>query len=341
MKSSPSTLVLILLSFMLTIPVLAGTLSREETLSLPAGGLERLILSNGSGLLECVAEDRENIHVELVFKVKSRKRDKAQRLLEESSLSVSREAGELRLAPDASSSRVNVEMLVRLPFGLEVNAEVGSGDLYVRDLRGPLYLEAGSGRIDGRDLVGDVKVKLGSGEISLRDVKGAVRIQAGSGDIKLKRIVSCELKASSGNVEINSVLGLCRVKTNSGDVYIRKVAGPTEIETGSGDIEASGLMDRVRSESNSGDQEISGLGRPGQNLRIRSSSGDLDLSFLIGASYALELETTSGDVDFRLPIALHEVTRRRLEGSIGEASDRARIETSSGDIRICATEERP
>ena len=339
-KSSPRTLALWMLLLM-ALPALAGTLTREETLSLPAEGLERLIVGNGSGLLECLGEDRADVLVELVFKANARKRGKAEDMLGESSLRVVREAEQLRLKPDLPRGKVWVDIVVRLPRRLEVQAGVGSGELRLRDLAGRLDLEAGSGSVDARDIEADLDVKVGSGDIRLRDVAGAVRAQAGSGSVSLKRIGSCEAKTSSGDLEILTVLGACSAETGSGDILLRKVMGPADLETGSGDINASGLADRLRSKSGSGDQVIRGLGHPGQELHIRASSGDLDLSFLPGASYELELKTSSGDVDARIPMQVREITRRDLEAVIGKGETRARIETSTGDIRIRATEETP
>lgn len=339
-KSSPSILA-ILLALVIALPSAAGTLRREETLNLPAEGLELLILGNGSGLLDCVGEEREDVLVELVFKAGGRSRDKAERLLREASLSVMRDADELRLKPNLPHGKIWLDMVVRIPRHLEIQAGVGSGELRLRDLAGNLDLEAGSGTVDARDIEADVDVKVGSGDIRLRDIEGAVRVQAGSGDLSVKRVHSCQAKASSGDLELHSIFGLCHAETGSGDIFVRKVMGPAEFETGSGDINASGLEDRLRSKSGSGDQTLRGLGHLDQELFIRATSGDLDLGFLPDASYRLELKTSSGDVDARIPMQVQEITRKQLEALIGRGETRARIETSTGDIRIRATEETP
>ncbi len=294
------------MAMLIALPSAAGTLRREETLILPAEGLERLILGNGSGLLDCLGEEREDVMVELVFRAGGRSRDKAERLLGKASLSVVRDADELRLKPNLPHGKVWLDILVRLPRYLEVHAGVGSGELRLRNITGSLDLEAGSGSVDARDIDADVDVKVGSGDIRLRDIGGAVRAQAGSGDI-----------------------------------FLRKVMGSAELETSSGDINASGLQDRLRTRSGSGDQTLRGLGHPDQELFIRATSGDLDLDFLPEASYSLELKTSSGDVDARIPMQVQKITRRQLEALIGRGETRARIETSTGDIRIRATEETP
>lgn len=340
MKSSPSILAL-LLAMLIAMTSAAGTLRREETLNLPAEGLELIILGNGSGLLDCVGEDREDVLVELVFKAGGRSRDKAERLLQAASLSVLRDANELRLKPNLPHGKIWLDILVRLPRHLEIHAGVGSGELRLRDLAGSLDLEAGSGTVDARDIDADVDVKVGSGDIRLRDIGGAVRAQVGSGNLSVKRVQSCQAKASSGDLELLSIFGLCKAETGSGDIFVRKVMGPAELETGSGDINASGLLDRVRTRSGSGDQTLRGLGHPDQELFIRATSGDLDLGFIPEASYRLELKTSSGDVDARIPMQVLEITRRQLEALIGRGETRARIETSTGDIRIRATEETP
>jgi len=338
MKSSLSTLALLLLG-LFALEAEAGLLRRSEDLALPAAGIERLKIGNGSGLLDCLGEDRDDVAIELVFKANAGSREKAQSMLDRSSLGILRDGDELRLKPDLPGGKTWVDILIRMPRHLALVAEIGSGEMRLRGLAGELEIGAGSGSIDGRDLSGRIEAELGSGELELRDLAGQVKVRSSSGDILLTRLGSCDVKTSTGDVEVQVVGGRCRIETGSGDIELRRVDGSAELESGSGDIKASALYGPLRSKSGSGDQVLRGLGAEGQDLQIHSGSGDLDLSFLADASYELQLETRTGEVSARIPMTVRKITRRLLEARMGGGRDRARIETSSGDIRIRATEE--
>ncbi|TBR40175.1 MULTISPECIES: hypothetical protein [Dyella] len=86
-----------------------------------------------------------------------------------------------------------------------VSASVGSGDMDVKDI-GSLDLGAvGSGDFKGQGINGDARIgSIGSGDVELRDVKGSVRADTlGSGDLTVKGVGGDLSLGAKGSGDVN------------------------------------------------------------------------------------------------------------------------------------------
>jgi hypothetical protein len=117
-----------------------------------------------------------------------------------------------------------------------VTAKVGSGDIELRDIGSLHVLSIGSGDVDAYDVRGNVEVgSIGSGDFTLKGAGGDVRIGSiGSGDADLERV--------SGNVAVGSI--------GSGDLDVADVTGNLTVRSkGSGSVNhsrVSGTIDLPR-----------------------------------------------------------------------------------------------
>lgn len=151
-----------------------------------------------------------------------------------------------------------------------LSADVGSGDIDLRDIKGPVtaaigsgdveldgagslnLLQIGSGDFTARNIGGAAKVgNVGSGDVKLHDVAGNVDIgTVGSGDIDLQRVKGSVTLAGigSGDFEARQVGGSVRVERHgSGDVTVRDVGGDLTVgSSGSGDVNHSNVRGRVQ-----------------------------------------------------------------------------------------------
>ena len=151
-----------------------------------------------------------------------------------------------------------------------LSADVGSGDIDLRGIKGPVtaaigsgdveldgagslnLLRVGSGDFTARNVGGAAKVgDVGSGDVKLHDVAGNVNIgTVGSGDIDLQRVKgSVTLDGiGSGDFEAREVGGSVKVERHgSGDVTVRDVGGDLTVgSSGSGDINHSNVRGRVQ-----------------------------------------------------------------------------------------------
>lgn len=151
-----------------------------------------------------------------------------------------------------------------------LSADVGSGDVDLRAIKGPVTAAIGSGdvKLDGagslnllrigsgdftaRNIGGATKVgDVGSGDVKLHDVAGNVDIgTVGSGDIDLQRVKGSVTLAGigSGDFEARQVGGSVKVERHgSGDVTVRDVGGDLTVgSSGSGDINHSNVRGNVQ-----------------------------------------------------------------------------------------------
>jgi hypothetical protein len=103
--------------------------------------------------------------------------------------------------------------------------DVGSGELYARDVRGTFYADVGSGDIVADGVGGLQVVSVGSGDLSVKNVGASARIgEIGSGDLKIV--------GAKGDVRIDSI--------GSGDAAVSDVGGDLVVgRVGSGDLDAA------------------------------------------------------------------------------------------------------
>lgn len=112
-----------------------------------------------------------------------------------------------------------------------LSADVGSGDVEAKHIRGLVAATVGSGDISLEDIGSLHVISVGSGDLSARKVRGPARIgSVGSGDF--------ELDGAAGDVEIGSVgSGDARVSGVQGNVKVASVAsGDVEVDDVRGDL---------------------------------------------------------------------------------------------------------
>ncbi|WP_417349577.1 DUF4097 family beta strand repeat-containing protein [Ferrimonas sp.] len=155
-----------------------------------------------------------------------------------------------------------IDLVVRVPAGINVHASDGSGDLKVARLQANLHLEDGSGNaeilgVGGRATIGD-----GSGNLVVRDIQGETRIEDGSGNLVVSGIDGdIRIEDGSGNLKVQDVQGDLRVDDGSGNITISQVTGTVTIDDGSGDILVEQAGDVKLEDTGSGSVELSAVGR--------------------------------------------------------------------------------
>lgn len=151
-----------------------------------------------------------------------------------------------------------LEINAQLPAGLDVELDVGSGDAWVSGMK-------------------SVRAEVGSGDIELRDIAGLVRASVGSGDVTVEGAGELDLRSvGSGDFEASDIRGPVRIgSVGSGDLTVAGVKGGVEVdEIGSGDLDVSRVEGSVRiGRINSGDAGVRDVG--GDLVVRRIGSGDV------------------------------------------------------------------
>lgn len=165
----------------------------------------------------------------------------------------------------SGSTYAYLDLSGTLPDNILVQLKVGSGDA---SLAGAHSMSA----------------DVGSGDVSARDIKGLATAAVGSGDIQFDNVGALHLlSVGSGDARINGVRGDARVGSiGSGDLELRGVQGAVTIESlGSGDIEVRDTRGAVSLGTiGSGDAEVHNAA----SLSVqRTGSGSIRHSGVTGA----------------------------------------------------------
>jgi hypothetical protein len=171
-------------------------------------------------------------------------------------------------------------------------------------------------------LVGMLKVQTVSGSV-IGDAGGDVNATAISGDIRLTA------RAAK----------MMEIKTISGDIRLTGGGGEVDVTTVSGGatLDLAGVT-RGRFKSVSGDLMVAlAMGTEGQ-IDSESVSGSVDMEFAATPAAEFDVQSFSGDIKNCFgpkPVESRYGPGSRLAYKVGEGHARVRINTKSGDVRLC------
>ena len=180
-----------------------------------------------------------------------------------------------------------------------------------------------------------VKAGTGSGSIKVSGVSGSVTSGSGSGSIRVEDVGGdARLRTGSGSIKAENVGGNFHGSTGSGSIHA-SLAGASEVEvsTGSGSIKVTGINGSLRAKTGSGSVRLTGA--PEGDWSVTTGSGGITVDFPEGSSFDLKASASSGSVTTDFPITIQgKISRRKLEGTVGDGGHSVRLSSSSGSIRI-------
>ena len=157
-----------------------------------------------------------------------------------------------------------------LPDDIMVQMKVGSGDAVVTGAS-LLSADVGSGDLEAKRIRGLVAATVGSGDITLEDIGSLHVVSVSSGDLSARKIGGPAKVGSvgSGDLEIEGALGDVEIgSVGSGDAKVHDVTGSLRVGSlGSGDVEARGIR---------GDLVVSSIGSGSVNQSQVDGRVDID-----------------------------------------------------------------
>ena len=204
--------------------------------------------------------------------------------------------------------------------------------------RGAITIASSSGdiKLTGSYILAELSIKLTSGDVCGDDVTcETIYIKSSSGDFRFSSLEAdlITLTHSSGNTNVDSIIGETKIHSSSGDTNIGTLTGKTKISVTSGDIAISDFSGYGEMKVSSGDIRVT-VARSEGDVSIDTTSGDVKVTMGNDAAYSVHASCTCGDVssDYDLDFS-HE--KQSATGTIGEnPSDQLTIDTTSGDINI-------
>jgi hypothetical protein len=172
-------------------------------------------------------------------------------------------------------------------------------------------------------LMGDLKVQSVSGNLR-GDVGGNVRATTVSGDVRL-------MAHSAKSAEVKTISGDIQLMGGGGEVDITTVSGSAMIELAE--------VTRGRFKSVSGDLTAELSLAPDGQIEGESVSGDVALKFAAAPAADFDVQSFSGDIKNCFgpkPTESRYGPGSRLEFKNGEGHAYVRVNTKSGDVRLCA-----
>jgi hypothetical protein len=120
-----------------------------------------------------------------------------------------------------------IDLRVKVPHGLTIDIDDGSGELRMKNTVGKARIDDGSGAIEIQNHRGDLDIEDGSGSIDISGVVGDVYVDDGSGRTSITNVDGkVTVDDGSGSLRIENVTkGLVILDAGSGDLSTNKIAG--------------------------------------------------------------------------------------------------------------------
>lgn len=211
------------------------------------------------------------------------------------------------VVPKSSARRIDADLAVRVPVASNLEVTTVSADIDTRGVSGPLRLRSVSGEIGARDAASDSELK---------SVSGDLRVGATGTPIRL------------------------RATSVSGSIIIDDLAGELEAVSVSGDLLLDlGAVANARVRTTAGDTRFGARLAKGARVDYESVSGDLTMKLGAETGFVAEAQTFSGELSNCFGVKAEPTSKygpgERLTVTRGEGSARVRVQTMSGDVRIC------
>jgi len=186
-----------------------------------------------------------------------------------------------------------------------------------------------------------VTASLVSADFKVTGILGDVKVQSVSGNVKGDAGGNVRATTVSGDVRLTAhAAKMIEVKTISGDIQLMGGGGEADVTTVSGSaiIELADVT-RGRFKSVSGDMTAELALAPDGQIESESVSGDVSLKFAAAPAAEFDVQSFSGDIRNCFgpkPTESHYGPGSRLMFKNGEGRARVRVNTKSGDVRLCA-----
>jgi len=293
-----------------------GTFDRQLTVTGPVA----LEVANGSGEVQIIPGPSGNVRVHGEFRLRTMPWENVQQRSTEIAQHppIEQEGNLIRIGQGKQSwGNLTVNYTITVPTETELRATMGSGDLQVRGIHGPVRVTTGSGNVAAEQIGEDTQVTAGSGDVRLRDIQGEVQVTTGSGDVQLSDV----------HDEI-------RVHTGSGDIKIERPGSAVSAGAGSGDVVLRGISKDARAKTGSGDVTVDGDPAGTSYWEFHTGSGEVAIRVPSSSSFRFYARTSSGKITTAIPMVVEQQLKHELHAHVNDGKGRIEVETSSGDISV-------
>lgn len=156
---------------------------------------------------------------------------------------------------------------------------------------------------------------------------GGIRASEGSGPGRFR--------TSNGGIHVLGFKGEVHAETSNGTLELTDVEGPVTGHTSNGSIRGKGLRGALDLTTSNGGVDLAFAGTPVPSIRVRTSNSGITLRLPGDVNARLSANTSNGSIssDFEMMVK-GEVSKHRMDGTLGSGGPLIDLQTSNGGIRI-------
>jgi DUF4097 and DUF4098 domain-containing protein YvlB len=177
-----------------------------------------------------------------------------------------------------------------------------------------------------------------NGAIRVEGIEGAAHLRTTNGGVHATRLVGpLEVQTSNGTVEVSEITGDTTLRSSNGTIRADVRKGRFGATTSNGSITVhlrEADSSPVRLESSNGHIELTMDAAREVRASTSNSSITVRLPADIGAAVTAHTSNSSISCDFDVSVHGGEISKHRLEGTIGKGGPLLDLGTSNGSIKI-------
>jgi len=285
------------------------------------------ILSDlGSIEVSTIAGNR--VLIEVIRKVRTNNRRKAERVLDDLDIEFRRHGRDVNILAKYRKNRSRIWGLGGPRLSLKYRVKVPR--------RYNMNLQTAGGSISVDDLIGTVQAKTSGGSLHFGDIQGPVFGRTSGGSISLD---GCEgkadIKTSGGSISIGKVDGNILAHTSGGSIHIEQAKGNIQARTSGGSIRVKEVMGTIDASTSGGSVSVVITRQPDDDCRLVTSGGSITVRLAYNIAVDVDAKTSSGRVRTEFPVTVRgELKKNVLKATINGGGPLLYLRTSGGNINI-------
>jgi hypothetical protein len=163
------------------------------------------------------------------------------------------------------------------------------------------------------------------------------------------------LHTSNGSIRVQDLRGRLNAETSNSSVELQAIAGDVTVRTSNGHIRTDGVEGGLDLHTSNSSVNLKAA-RGDRPIRIESSNGSVDVTLPVAFSSTLRANTSNSSITVRAPsepdarLTAHtsnssitsdfdirmqgELSKNRLDGTLGRGNGLIDLETSNGSVRV-------
>lgn len=194
------------------------------------------------------------------------------------------------------------------------------------------------GRRENLDKI-KIEIESGTHRIMVNTVFPKIRGFRGKVSYEIKVPEGLELekiKTFNGNIKIFGPVTDVRATTTNGDISIREASGQLVFHTTNGNVNTEAVHGEINARSTNGSIYLE-VDSVSDEITARTTNGGIFLTIdSKNIDADVEARTTNGriSIDFPVTIQSGQISKRRLDGRIGDGGPLISLKTTNGPVKI-------